>query len=163
MSKLADDEYRSLSDLLNSLPDSSSYTTCPLCHKMAAREGDEYHETLKIKRGTCHINCKIKYINWIYNVYTMYILNADLELVCVCIYMLYACYVYVICIVYTSNILSIFHVSYPLDIPSLVQMGLFLTFFYNDMPMIYQVHSLKRLGISLVYHYKKGTEQTNLY
>jgi hypothetical protein len=35
-------------------------------------------------------------------------------------------------------------------------MGLFSTFFYNDMPLIYQVHSLNvwyRLGISKVYHW----------
>jgi hypothetical protein len=32
--------------------------------------------------------------------------------------------------------------AYHLDIPSLYQMGLFRTFFYNDMPMIYQVYSM---------------------
>jgi hypothetical protein len=38
MSKLADDEYRSLSDLLNSLPDPSSYTTAKSTTTAAASE-----------------------------------------------------------------------------------------------------------------------------
>jgi hypothetical protein len=38
MSKLADDEYRSLSDLLDSLPDPSSYTTAKSTTTAAARE-----------------------------------------------------------------------------------------------------------------------------
>ncbi len=63
--------------------------------------------------------------------------------------------------VYTMNIHCICSPqTYPLDIPGLVQMGLLSTFFYNDMPMIYQVYSLNILGISLAYHYKKGTEQS---
>ncbi len=69
------------------------------------------------------------------------------------------------------DILSIFHVyvdlpAYPTDIPSLYQMGLFYTSFYNDMPMIYQVYSMHIQWIYLVYHWhiiiKKGTEQTHL-
>ncbi len=38
MSKLADDEYRSLSDLLDSLPDPSSYPTAKSTTTAAARE-----------------------------------------------------------------------------------------------------------------------------
>jgi hypothetical protein len=38
MSKLADDEYRSLSDLLDSLPDPSSYTTAKSITTAAARD-----------------------------------------------------------------------------------------------------------------------------
>jgi len=38
MSKLADDEYQSLSDLLDSLPDPSSYTTAKTMTAAAARE-----------------------------------------------------------------------------------------------------------------------------
>ena len=38
MSKLADDEYQSLSDLLDSLPDPSSYTTAKSITTAAARE-----------------------------------------------------------------------------------------------------------------------------
>jgi hypothetical protein len=52
-------------------------------------------------------------------------------------------YIHCICMVYTMNILWICRCqTYPFDIPSLYLMGLFHTFFYNDMPMIYQVHSL---------------------
>ena len=44
---------------------------------------------------------------------------------------------------YTKNIPCICRPpAYPWDITSLYLMGLFRTFFYNDMPMIYQVYSL---------------------
>ena len=57
---------------------------------------------------------------------------------------------------YTRNIPCICSPpAYPWDITSLYLMGLFRTFFYNDMPMIYQVYSLNILDISLAYHYKK--------
>ncbi len=45
--------------------------------------------------------------------------------------------------------------AYPFDIPSPVQMGLFSTFFYYDMPKICWVHSMNVLDISKAYHYKK--------
>ncbi len=48
--------------------------------------------------------------------------------------------------------------AYPLDIPGLVQMGLFHTFFYNDMPIIYQVYTWYIHGIySDVYIFKEYT------
>ncbi len=77
---------------------------CPLCHEKTALEGDQWHKTLKTKQCTCHIKCIFKYNNLIYNVYTMYILNADLEMMCVCICMLNAC----IFFVYILYILCIF-------------------------------------------------------
>ena len=42
-------------------------------------------------------------------------------------------------------------------------MGLFCTFFYIDIPLLYHVYPMDIHGISLVYQYKKGTEQTHLY
>ncbi len=84
----------------------------------------------------------------IYNVYTMYIYgiyryihSIFFEHVDVTVYIMY---IHCICMVYTMNILWICRCqAYPLDIPSLYLMGLFRTFFfYNDMPKIYQVHSI---------------------
>ncbi len=76
----------------------------------------------------------------------------------------YICYMHVIYISYMPSIYFVYPLyipcicrpqAYPLDIPPLYQMGLFSTFFYNDMPMIYQVHSMNVLGIwmCLVYHW----------
>ena len=41
-------------------------------------------------------------------------------------------------------------------------MGLFRTFFYNDMLMIYKVYSFYILDISLAYHYIKRYETNRL-
>ena len=48
-------------------------------------------------------------------------------------------------------------------IPCKVKIVLFHTFFYNDIPLICHVYPLDIHGISLVYHYKKGMEQTHFY
>ncbi len=46
-------------------------------------------------------------------------------------------------------------------IPCKYLMGLFRTFFYNYIPMIYYVYPKYTHSISRVYNYKKGTEQTH--
>ncbi len=48
-------------------------------------------------------------------------------------------------------------------IPCKVKMGLFHTFLYNDIPVIYHEYSMDKHEISKVYHYKKGMEQTHFY
>jgi hypothetical protein len=54
------------------------------------------------------------------------------------IYLVYTLYISCICRLHTNTF----------DIPSLEPMGLFSTPFYIDIPLIYQVYSLKMLGIS---------------
>ncbi len=66
--------------------------------------------------------------------------------------------------VYTMHIKGIWCPNtYVWYIPCKYKWVCSIPFFYNDIPVIYHVYPLDIHGISLVYHYKKGTEQTHLY
>ena len=76
MSKLADDEYQSLSDLLDSLPDPSSYTTAKTMTAAAAREIKMEQHVTGARTGYVFDGKYYVYTSYmhdIYYVYTMYI------------------------------------------------------------------------------------------
>ncbi len=97
-----------------------------------------------------------KYILGIYKGYIIYILG------------IYNVYTKDNHVVYTMNILGIYLVyQIPTGICMVYTwyvhgiMGLFRTFFYNDIPLIHYVYPKDIHIITKLYHYKKGTEQTH--
>ena len=118
--------------------------SCQRSPDRAARVGDECHETLKTGRK-CYMNCIYKYMSGIYMVYTLHILMYDESrwwlltyIGCIPIYILYTYYIIMIYTVYTWHITSIWRCHpYGRHIPCKNLMGLFRTFFYNDIPVIY--------------------------
>ena len=121
--------------------------SCQRSPDRAARVGDECHETLKTGRK-CYMNCIYKYMSGIYMVYTWHILMYDESgwwlltyIGCIPIYILHLCYIHMIYLVYTWHIKGIWTCHpYGRYIPSKVKMGLFRTFFYNYIPVIYHVY-----------------------
>jgi hypothetical protein len=89
---------------------------------------------------------------------------ANLDMACVYIYiyyMVYICYIVVVYIVHKWYIPVICSPhQYGWYLPSKTLMGLFHLFFYNDIPCISHVCQKDIYGISKVYHWKKGMEQT---
>ena len=73
MSKLADDEYQSLSDLLDSLPDPSSYTTAKTIQRLLNQDGTarDRCKDRNVFDGKYYVYTS--YMHDIYCVYTMYI------------------------------------------------------------------------------------------
>ncbi len=87
---------------------------------------------------------------WSVHIYIIYICVCVCVCVCVCgsivnVYMEYTQYTPCICRCHT----------YTWYIPSLEQMDLYSTFFYDDIPLIYQVNFKNILGVSKVYHFIK--------
>ena len=110
-----------------------------------------------------YIQVYIWYIHGIYMVYTWYILMYDestwwLQTFTCCkpISTTYTWYIHGIYMVYTWYIPSIWcpH-PYVWYIPCKTFIGLFRTFFYIDIRVIYQVYPQDIHGISQVYQYKK--------
>ena len=73
MSKLADDEYQALSDLLDSLPDPSSYTTAKTIQRLLNQDGTARDRCKNRVRFDGKYYVYTSYMHDIYCVYTMYI------------------------------------------------------------------------------------------
>ena len=70
-----------------------------------------------------------------------------------CIYMVYTWYIKSI---WTCH-------RFGLYIPCKNLMGLFSTFFYNDIPVIYHEYPLDKHDVLQVYHYKKKVRNKSIY
>ncbi len=105
MSKLADVEYQALSDLLDSLPDHSSYTTAKTMTAAAARENGVIPEADADSEASSSMESPsnqftVSHISYVYteHINSIYILHTIYML---CIYKVYTTYILHIFIVYT--------------------------------------------------------------